>query len=720
MHKKKATGAGLIWALILTGSLLVPSAASAEPPSLNLTIEDIELTLDSTSDPIQYLTFTSDSHEQLNFTLESTEAVEVTLYRAYDLENLIGVGFIHVPDQETSLLLPTLPNECNVENNAATNPACNLFELHVEVTSEDENFEDLSFIFHLLRRYDVSEFDVDINWYLPGEVEDGEPFSSSVTMQQGWFRLPDEEDPSFPPINYWGFLAGFDDSDEGSRQLGEYVPIFADETFEAYWFFNPTVIQIFDNLLIPDICPEEVIGELCLNLVDNHVDLYDELPPVGKGIGSEEYFLTLATSRDFTLGTDDNDNLFPQEIGVLWPVGSTNRIASLSHQDHRIPQGYGDPLTRNDQSVFIGADSEYFAVPDNREFATFPMSDETICSPDEICKRVWDLNIAFTDSKNRAQSFHINLILFDASEPPPVFDFSWYPDHPSEFSVEDTPISAELDINGTNDFVDLRNFWLYIPDATNFDFFVPEDVNLSYEPKPNHHFEGWSTLSNAASEVFPKPYFPLVQNEILYWVWEELYTVTFFDGNQAIDDTQTWGESTLEELAPDLPAGATGWGLSASSSALRGNYVIDEATNLYAIYPPRNRGGGGGFVPPAPEPTPVPTPEPTTTPDAQLPATKTTVKITYENGVTTILATIPPGYVNRPTRVEKRLVIGGKVRYSVLGRAWTHFDKVTRDTSKATMTFKFRGKLKTTDRFRVVVKGITVIKAYGDGKPAWR
>lgn len=719
MHKKKATGASLIWSLILTGSFLVPTVASAEPPSLNLAIEDIELTLDAESDPIQYLTFTSASHEQLNITFDSNEEVELALYRAYDLENPIDLKIINQPDAEVSFALPTSPNRCNVESNPSTNPACNLFELHVEIASDDENYENLSFIFHLLRRYaGAEEFDVGINWYLPYEVEDAEPFGTSVTMQQGWFRLPEEEDPNFPPIDYWDFLAGFDDSEDVSWQLGDYVPIFADETFEAYWFQNPTVIKIFDNLLIPDECPEEIMGDLCLNLVATEIDLYEGLLPVAKGIGSDEYFLTLLTSRDFTLETDDNDNLYPQEIGVLWPVGSTNRIATLSHQDHRIPQGYGDPLIRNDQSAFIGVDSEYVLIPENREFATFPMSDQDICSPDEICKRVWDLNIAFTDNRNRAQSFHINLILFDASEPPPVFEFSWYPDHPSEFSVEDTPISAELDINSTNDFVDLRNFWLYIPDATEFEFYIPEEVNLSYEPKPNHHFQGWSTISNEASDAFTKPYFPLVQDEILYWVWEELYTVTFFDGNQVIDDTQTWGERTLEDLAPNLPAGATGWGLSPSSSALRGNYLIDDETDLYAIYPPRNS-GGGGFTPPAPAPTPEPTPQPAT-PDMQVPQPKTTMNITYENGVTTILATIPPGYVNRPTRLEQRLVIGGKVRYSVLGRAWTHFDKTTKDQSKATMTFKFPGELESSDRFRVVVKGVVVVKAYGDGKPAWK
>jgi hypothetical protein len=646
MHKKKAKGAALIWALILTGSFLVPTVASANPPSLDLTIGDLQLTLNSDSDPIQYLTFTSPSHQEIPITVVSSQTVEVSLASAAQPNTVISDELITPADAD----LVSLATQCqNVQaiNPQASSPECNLFELRVEIASDDQNFEDLSFVFHLLRKYAGStQFDVDIDWYMPGEVPQDEPIGSSISMQQGWYRLPSEENVNFPAINTWNFLAGFEDSSDASYQLGEYVPIFGNKLFEAYWFFNPTVIQIFDNLLIPDECPDDVAGEYCLSLVAPGTQLYEGMPPLGKGIGSEEYFLTLPTSSDFTDSADDNDpNSSPQGIKVLWPFGSTNRTATLYHQDHRIPQGYGTPLEQIAETNFLEAD-EYDAVPDTQVFTTFPLGDEVICSPNEVCKRVWALNVEFTDMRNRAHSFHINLIVFDASVPEPVFTFPWYPDNPNRFTQNDgTPISVEWDVNDVD--VDRRNFWLFAPDITDFDYFIPEEEGyLSYARKPNHNFLGWNTVSNLVSNAFSKPYFPLVQDEVLYWAWQ-----------------------------------------------------------------PQISGASGNSAPPVTAVTPVP--------DVQQTNTPTKVNVTYKNGITTIVATVPSIYANRLAKVQQRFVRNGRISYKTLSRAWVRIEK-TDDKSQAVVTFKFAKKLSPTDRIKLAVREATIIHSFGDGRPTWR
>lgn len=692
----------MAWSLVLSIGLWVPSAANADEASATLTIEDLPaLTLNASSPTDHYLAFTNLDFQKISVTLESHQRVVLDLtYADPSLSGSVATWEYNLPwgpvlSQDLSLWCV----DPGPVQRPETDPTCNLFELEVELT-QGGALPPLIFNLHLLRRYapDATPA-IDIEW----QPEDLGEFRQSFTRAQGWYRLPESPNPSFTQLRYWDSMIEFEDfasynNDPGGQTftLGEYFPVFTDATFYAVWENNgPPIIEIFDNVLAPFRCPAPAEQELCLYMVFTAYQ-YPEAQVFSEAANTDEYFLSFWTHYDFEDRTDDED----QQIKVSWPLDSTNRTVTLSHQDHRVVNDYGTPLEFTDDPN-----------PETLDNTSRNLPDDWICDLEQPCKRVWDLDISFTDNQNRAQTFNLNLIVFDSSLPLPLFDFDFYPDHPSEFDGADVPNNYEWD------FEQRLTLWVEAPSTFPDPEIQPQDgVTLTYGAKPNNHFAGWSTLSNQVGETFSKPYFPLVQNEVLYWVWKPIYNVTFYDGNEVVDQSETWGDRTISELAPELPAGARGWGLSTGGSVQSGDYQIDSEINLYAIYPPRNLGGGGGFVPPAAEPTP----EPSTTPDTQLPTTKTTVKITYENGVTTILATIPPGYVNRPTRVEKRLVVGGKLRYSVLSRAWTHYDKVTRDTSKATMTFKFRGRLKTTDRFRVVVKGITVIKAYGDGKPAWK
>lgn len=232
---------------------------------------------------------------------------------------------------------------------------------------------------------------------------------------------------------------------------------------------------------------------------------------------------------------------------------------------------------------------------------------------------------------------------------------------------------------------------------------------------------GWTSTNNNSDELLPNGMnmFPVLSSDRLYPNWQPSYSVSFYDGQNLLQSFITYGTNIREDFSPTLPSdGRTliGWSLTPGGQAVGASHLITQQVSFYALWqaapapnPPANN-----------PPSATPTPQPTVVPEAPKPTSKTTVQITRANGITKVLATIPSKYVNKPSRLEVRRIVGGKVRYYLVGRAWTHFNKTTPDKTKAQMVFSFKLELKPTDVFRVKVSGTQVIRSTGDGKPAWK
>lgn len=318
----------------------------------------------------------------------------------------------------------------------------------------------------------------------------------------------------------------------------------------------------------------------------------------------------------------------------------------------------------------------YEAVPDvNNQF-----SDEELC-PDGLCHEAWALQLENDEFDGYEFSYYVAFVLSD--DPAAFYTVNFANDE----SV--TPFQTVTSPRG----------WVTLPD-------------LEQRSKSGHIATAWtSELSWGDLEMAR---YPILENDTIYPVWFPQFMVRFFDGETFLEERELIGVYELGELDVDPPISDyefLGWSPTPVGTAVSPDFLIEEDTAFYAVW-----------AKPAPRPRrpdPIAQP-PIVVPDVPKPITKTSVQIERINGITKLATAVPAKYVNQPTQIEVRRVIAGKVRYYLIGKAWTHFEKTTQDRSQARMTFNFRLQLKPTDIFRVKVRNTVVIRSTGDGKPAWK
>jgi len=705
-------------ALALGAVGLAAFAVGENEPSASIQIEGSDpLTLDSNSESTQYLSYSNDSTTQIEFSLNTPGSVVMELYRFQSQETLAYFDTLVDQDlQDLSGIQGALSFSACASNDTAE---CNLFRLEVDVFPanpiNEGDFD--SYTIYLLKRTSENAPQVILDWNTS---------TTEVQMsEQGWYRLPDPQSFNPPKSPEFGtFFLGFEVLNRHKwHAFDQYVPIFSDTTFVAI-SNNLPGFWIMNNYLFPDLCgvglsgPEAEI-ELCLRLDSEAYQLL----PIYFDTDTFAFYPGLITSFDFRNPQDDSFEGIGQEIRAYWPDGSSNVSLTVAHQDHRIPSGFQQPL----QSQFIeGIPDE--GTPDT-SYVELP--DEIICEADSnLCRQVWSVEVSYIDEGGYQRYFRLNTIIFDGAtfEPEgPILAPKTARMHQDAPNDQSEPLTLHIgSLAGEPEELPPGHLWvptpwLKLPDHESWmpQFFGPR--------KENHHLAGWTSTSNVMTDYFVDYYFPFVQDEDdFYPVWLPIYAINFYNGNSIIHAVEIWGENQFDEISPSLPQGATGWSATPGGQLVSNNLAITQATNFYAVFPAQNQ---NNFVQePAPQapastpanPSPTATPAPPAEPTATTSKPKTEVKISYQNGVTTVAASIPPTYVNRGARIEQRVIVNGKVRYTTLGRGWTHFDKTTKDQSKAVMTFRFSKQLEATDRFRVVVRGVTVIKSFGDGKPAWR
>ena len=690
---------------------LAAYAAGENQPNLTIQIEDSDLlSLDSNSEATHYLSFANDSSTRIEFTLNMPGSVVMELYRFKSQDTLAYFDSLVEGDQlELAGFQGALSFGACASNELSE---CNLFRLEVDVFPaepvDEADFD--SYTIFLLKRSSDTGPQVTLDW------------NTSTTevqlLEQGWYRLPDPQSFNPPKSPEFGtFFLGFEVLNRQKwHAFDQYVPVFSDTTFVAI-SNNLPAFRIMKNYLFLDLCgvglsgPETVI-ELCLRLDSEDYQLL----PIYYDTDTFAFYPALITDLDFRNSDDDFFEGGGQEILIYWPEGSLEESFSVAHQDHRIPAGFQQTL----QTQFVAG------IPDEgiSDISYLELPDQSLCD-DEVgpCRQVWSIEASYVDEGGHERYLRLNTIIADGAtfgEDGPVLAPKIARMHLDVPTDQSQPLTLHIgSLAGELEELPPGHMWaptpwLKLPDHENWfpQFFGPL--------KENHRLVGWTSTSNVMTDYFIDYYFPFVQDEDdFYPIWLPIYVINFYNGNTLTNAIEIWGENDFNEIAPSLPHGAIGWSSTPGGQVISSNPSINQATNFYAVFPTQNQNNFVQDV--APQPTaPSPTPSPPVTPTTVQPATKTAVKISFENGITTVAASIPPSYVNRSTWIEQRVVVNGKVRYTTLGRGWTHFDKTTKDQSKAVMTFRFPKKLEATDRFRVVVRGVTVIKSFGDGKPAWK
>ncbi len=690
--------ASLAVALTLSLQTVVSVASTPVPPEFSLVLNDsTEFEVNENSEMRQYISFSKAHESKFDFTLTTSTSVYMSLYRIDSEEEIATFDSLESGISPGQTITGTLDfPSCEFQSQEQ----CNLFHLEVLLyaTASPDESEATAFSFFILEKTNNNEANASIEW------ESGEELCAGSNLGQRWIQLPCDQ--LEPPS-----IIGYESASRQQHYLeGDWVPVFGDTVFYPVTD-NLPVFRFFDHELTLDICSltspiSRTQSRLCLEISAPYLP-----SPVVQDKGTQAFYARILSECSFSLEEDDEFSGDPdlpcsQAVSVTYPEGAQDQSATLLKQDHRFVEQYQESVDL--QTPFM--------LESNSDNAGTYLLDNEICQtpelnspPRDLCQRVWNLQASFVDQNEVSRSYSLNLIILDD-----IFFDQGQPQVPPLTSqlFTDTP-SVELE-SFPFQLPDLPSAWVQLPEHEDWrsEFFGPM--------KANHRLVGWNSSANLTSEYFLDFYYPFVQEETIYPIWKPIYNVNFINGNNS-QTQEAWGEQTLVDVAPATPDGALGWGLSANGPVVSQNFTFDQQTDFYAVFP----------APAINNPSPEPAPDASTTPSApvnqtpsvlapQAPTTKTSVKISFENGATEITASIPAGYVNRNARIEQRVLVNGKVRYTTLARGWTHFDKTTKDQSKAVMSFKFQKKLESSDRFRVVVRGVTVIKSFGDGKPAWR
>lgn len=544
-----------------------------------------------------------------------------------------------------------------------SNAGCtNVFKISVTAYSPSGN-ESTAIDSYFIRETSQATFDFDLVW--------SNDLTETSQVSQGWFDLPSTTPDGFTddPLTQLASFLGSPFGPEIEFQRGAKVPVLGPQSFSAVIVqldIRPTV-NLFGHDLVFSDC-QNLTGEYCL---DFDGDTYE---PNEDG----SFFITVDIDADLT---DPSDDTASQSFVVTW----SNNI---------------DGVPMSGSAQVMSEDFRWLDFLDN--FADVEdlggqMSDDFIC-PDGNCNEVWSLNLWNEEIEGAVFDYFVYFIINTDQE---TFDISFAPEELAQ---------------PTQTLANEPRGWIEFP---------PDN---SYS-KSDHRFFWWSSTNTAQDDIEMAKY-PILQDDTIYAMWRELYQLRFFNGNQLVTSTEIWYPWELRDLEIADPVGQSeflGWALEPDGSILASTYSIAIDTDFYAVWEP---------LPPS-EPVPVPVSPPVSyRPPAEPPKvtdssesssepillpieTKTQTNITVANGMTAVEAIVPAKYVNGPARIEIRRVINGKVRYYLLGRAWTHFDRKRNDFSKAAMTFMFPLELKPDDAIRVKVRGIQVIRAKGDGTPNW-
>jgi hypothetical protein len=689
--------------LIVSGMTGAVASVAEEPAGAEFSMQIEGSDLVSASPGVQplsnYLTFTSSSDTTINFTYTTNSSVIFTLYRYQTEDELDSVDSLNLFDP----INQNLPDEgftstasFEIEECQEQDPRlCSLFRLEVQAFAPppyQEDFEE--YVFHLFRVTPGQEADL----YIDDEVY---PVGGEG---QRWVQLPElEELPTDDQIRTLGFE---NSSGQEVYSFGQYVPLFSD--LDLYLLEDSEIqFRIFDNLFNLRLCslnswrfnPE---GKLCL------VEVFDFYQPFLRYPANQSFYLSLLSTCNYSDNLDSDIDPSCREIEIRWPQGSVNHSAKLIHFDQRY-----ETFTQ-----FTSLDPVTVEDGDPPRHETTITTSEACEDPLLDCTRVWRLEASYKASETQApRELNLNFVIWEGIEygtdqygNPVIIDATQKELRFFQDSESEEFTSFEYGTNYPNYWVSFEAFKSLTP------------------PKPGFKLVGWASDAYGDRGEILDPFIPLVANNgvNIYPKWAPIYSVNFYNGSNLVREFRKWGELQFSDFQVALPSGATHWATVPGGQAVASEDLVNQATNFYAVVPTPNQNNfvqekePQGSTSPSPNPAPSSPQAPPMEPTSATPKTKTGVKISFENGVTTVAASIPATYVNRGARIEQRVVVNGKVRYTTLGRAWTHFEKTTKDQSKAVMTFRFPKKLEATDRFRVVVRGVTVIKSFGDGKPAWK
>jgi hypothetical protein len=639
-----------------------------DEPGLAISVEgSAAIYIDNYSEATHYVAFDIDAPDKISFSINSDSRFQLALW-SYTASTASQVIYDAV-DSDTSERR-FLKTNCNVD----TDPGCpNLFRLEVIAHSPSGQQLPKTVNIMLLRRYAPNA--------LPSfRFEWSDDASSDSPVLQGWYQLPS----SAPDEHYPGpthILVGFTQTVGGvttSYSVSQYVPIFTDQTFKPVFAevdISPTV-NLFGYQLTFDWC-QNLVLEYCLSY---RGQVYEP--------ENNAFYITVPLSEPI-LDLDSSS----QSFEVHWstwpddgePLGGTSNLYSL---DFRRPWwwAYNDEVQPN-------SDNE--------------LSDEQLC-PDGECHEAWGLELLNEELDGIVFYYDVRFILDD--------------DPTEQFTVDianDITSSAFASTTATKS-------WISLP---TFSGHVKED----HEATEWTSEESWDnledfTLSNSEFQQNPIKY-PILGNDVIFPNWQELIQVRFLNGNTELLVDEFTGYYELQAFEPELPDSPNeflGWALTQSGVILAPDFVIDQDSDLYAIWaappPSQNQVQNNTPTPPQPPVIPVlpPTIEDTTTKSEPASVSfKTTVSLKRTNGVTQVIATVPKKYVNQPARIEIRRLIAGKVRYFTLSKGWTHFNSGASGTSNAHLVFKFKLALGSKDLLRVKVGNIQVIRMTGAGKPAW-
>ncbi len=628
-------------------------------PGLSISIEGEDpIEIDNGSDSTLYSAFDIDDPTKINFAITSDSRFQVGLYTYPPTVDLPNGIRIDGVDSSTSARRFLNTNEsCHDE----LDPDCsNLFRLEVVAYSPSQQRAAKTVDIILLRRYAPgAQPSFRIDWT--------EEESTDTPVSQGWQQLPlfapDEFSPSLTHV-----LTEFTKTDGDtvtSYEPGEFVPILTDQAFEPVFTevdITPSV-NLFGYQLTFDWCTNpELPLEFCLSV---NGQAYEPQ--------NSNFYITLPLVEPLIELADHRQNL--EITWSNWPDG--------------------DPFVTESNLSSMDFRREYWFMyePDLNE--NNQLTDDELC-PDNYCHEAFVLELTNND--------------FDAIH----FEYNVF------FILSDDP-GEQFTVNFTNDAntasfstVTQARSWVALP-------------ALNERSKLDHRATVWTSARSWFDLEFLLRY-PVLENDTVYPAWNELFQVRFLNGNEVIESDEFVGSKALDEYEldiPDSPHDFLGWALTPTGEVVAPDFLIEQDIDFYARWdiptPAPNPPANNSPPPVAPTDPVTPTPQPpVVVPDTPKPVAATSVLISRINGITKVLAAVPPKYVNKPARIEVRRVVGGKVRYYLIGKAWSHFNKETKDKTKAQMIFNFKLELKPGDIFRVKVSQAQVIRSTGDGKPAWK
>lgn len=562
---------------------------------------------------------------------------------------------------------------------------CNLFRLEFSLVKPGPDEERKTYNFFILERSLDASPTVNVTLNLLDGQEADETNWSDDEIGQRWYQLPRVQNTANPANSL--YQAFETNAREVFYSSATFMPVFENTTFYAT-ADDGIEIKILDRTFEASYCLEfpEGGGNFVFFRPDTVLIpcFYD--PNFGlnstnrflRDSDTSSFYLTVYSVCDFESPADNMVSITAEEPrpcrNELGLSAAVEMEATLRARDHRVASDYGDevvPVATGNRLTF----GERWVFEDS-----------------DFSSRAWVLNLDYDDTEGVERAIELNFVLVDDVTVDGDTGFSGYDLGDAyifgdnvNFDVTPAQISMRFDAAYTDYDEDLgfeptQVAWVKLPNQSNWD-------TEEYGPmRPNHTLGGWTSTSNATNLIFPDDYFPMLEDgDNIYPIW--IPPVQGDGGlNQGGAPPVDQNPGPVQQPSPP----------------------VDQNPGPIQQQPPTSN-ETTITLPPIDNQVPA---EPKTF--------KTSLKISFLNGRTFIEAAIPPKYVNAAVVFQKRVIRRGKVSYISLSRGWSHFEKVTKDRSKAVMRFSFIGALRLTDEVRVKARGITVIKSFGNGESAWK